>query len=47
LSFQVPITPDESVEGDETVRLELSDPGNGAVLGARRSAVLTIVDNDD
>jgi hypothetical protein len=47
LSFQVPIAGDELVEGDETVRLNLSDPGSGAVLGARSSAVLTIVDNDD
>jgi glucose/arabinose dehydrogenase len=47
LSFQVPIAVDELVEGDETVQLNLSDPGSGAVLGARSSAVLTIVDNDD
>ncbi len=47
LSFQVPIATDALVEGDETVRLNLSDPGGGAVLGVRRSAVLTIVDNDD
>jgi hypothetical protein len=47
LTFQVPITVDKLVEGDETVRLTLSNPGNGAVLGARRTALLTIVDNDD
>lgn len=47
LSFHVPIAVDRLVEGDETVRLSLADPGSGAVLGARSTAILTIVDNDD
>jgi glucose/arabinose dehydrogenase len=46
LSFQVPVTNDTQDEANETVNLTLSNPGGGAVLGTRRTAVLTIVDND-
>ena len=44
-TFDVDITDDALPEGDETVNLVLSNPA-GAVLGAQRTAVLTIVDND-
>ncbi|MCX6049042.1 MAG: Ig-like domain-containing protein [Chloroflexi bacterium] len=43
-TFEVPITNDNAVEGDETVNLTLSNPSN-AVLGTA-AAVLTIVDDD-
>ena len=45
-SFQVPITNDALDEINETVNLSLSNPAGGAVLGTRRTAVLSIVDND-
>jgi hypothetical protein len=45
-SFQVPITNDTRDEIHETVNLSLGNPAGGAVLGTRRTAVLTIVDND-
>ena len=45
-SFQVPITNDALDEINETVNLSLSNPAGGAVLGTRRIAVLSIVDND-
>jgi hypothetical protein len=44
--FFVTISDDVLVEGNETVILTLSNPTGGAVLGARSSATLTIVDND-
>ena len=44
--FIVTISDDALVEGNETVILTLSNPTGGAVLGARSSATLTIVDND-
>ncbi|MCX6049044.1 MAG: hypothetical protein NT075_28415, partial [Chloroflexi bacterium] len=43
-TFEVPITNDNAVEGDETVNLTLSNPSN-AVLGTA-AAVLTIVDDE-
>jgi glucose/arabinose dehydrogenase len=46
LTFPVFITNDALDESNETVNLSLSNPGGGAVLGTRRTAVLTIVDND-
>jgi chitinase len=46
MSFVVPVINDTLDENNETVNLSLSDPGGGAVLGARRTAVLKIVDND-
>lgn len=42
-SFQVPIANDWLVEGDETVQLTLSNPGN-ATLGMMANATLTILD---
>lgn len=42
----IPIVDDDIVEGDETVNLTLSNPTNGATLGAEANAVLTIIDND-
>ncbi len=46
-SFQVPITNDGLDEANETVNLSLSNPSSGAVLGTRRTATLTVVDNDE
>ncbi|HEX2951809.1 MAG TPA: carbohydrate-binding protein, partial [Armatimonadota bacterium] len=45
-TFSVPIIDDQSVEGNETVNLSLSNPTGGATLGSPTSAVLTIIDND-
>jgi hypothetical protein len=44
--FSVTISEDALTEGNEIVNLTLSNPTGGAVLGARASANLTIVDND-
>ncbi len=44
-AFEVFITDDAHVEGNETVTLRLT-PGGGAVLGARGASTLTIMDND-
>jgi hypothetical protein len=42
----VPITNDTLDEPNETVVLELTNPGGGATLGPRNTATLTILDND-
>ena len=42
----VPIINDGAVESNETVNLALSSPGSGGTLGARSTAVLTIVSDD-
>ena len=42
----VPINDNHVVEGSETVNLTLSNPGNGAELGAPSTAVLTIGTDD-
>jgi len=42
-TFTIPIIDDPLIEGDETVMLALSNPAGGAVLGARSTAVLTIL----
>ncbi len=47
LSFQVPIRNDTLDEANETVKLSLSNPGSGTLLGTRRTATLTVVDNDN
>ena len=46
LTFLVPIVNDTEGEGPETVNLTLSSPGGGATLGAKKTAVLTIVDDE-
>jgi len=45
-SFAVPITDDGSVEGPETVDLTLSNATGRLTLGARKTAVLTITDDE-
>lgn len=45
-TFAVPIASDGTPEGPETVNLTLTNPTNGAVLGAPATAVLTITDDD-
>jgi len=45
-TFQVLITDDGHVEGNETVNLTLSNPSGGLSLGTPSSAVLTISSND-
>ncbi len=43
-SFTVPVLEDSLVEGDETLSLNLTHPGNGAMLGSLSVAQLTIRD---
>ncbi|MGD0168041.1 MAG: Calx-beta domain-containing protein, partial [Gaiellaceae bacterium] len=45
-TVSIPITNDTLVEGNETVKLSLSSPSSGAVLGTQKTATLTILDND-
>jgi len=45
-TFDVPILEDALVEGDESVKLSLSSPTGGAVVGTPGNATLTIMDND-
>ena len=42
----IPIVPDTLAEGDEKVKLLLTSPTGGAVLGSPAEAMLTIHDND-
>ncbi len=42
----VPLVDDAIGEADETLRVELASPGGGATLGTRRSATVTILDDD-
>jgi uncharacterized repeat protein (TIGR01451 family) len=44
-TFVVPVNDDSFVEGQETTRLVLSNPGGGAALGAGASATLQIDDD--
>src|SRR6267378_1698974 len=44
-SFNVLISKDAYVEGNETINLSLSNPTAGATLGAQSVATLTIIDN--
>ena len=46
LTFLIPIVNDSDGEGPETVNLTLSNPGGGATLGAKKTAVLTILDDE-
>jgi YVTN family beta-propeller protein len=43
-SFTVPVLKDSLVEGDETLSLNLTHPGNGAILGSVSSAQISIRD---
>ena len=43
---EIPIAEDPNAEGDETVELELSQPGGCVQLGPQKTAILTIVDDD-
>jgi hypothetical protein len=45
-TFPITIVDDTLSEGDETVNLTLLNPGSGAVLGRRSTAVLTILDDE-
>ncbi|HEY2992252.1 MAG TPA: Calx-beta domain-containing protein [Methylomirabilota bacterium] len=45
-TFSVSLLDDTIGDGDETVNLTLRNPTGGAVLGVRRTATLTIVDNE-
>ena len=45
-TFTVTITKDAYYESDETVNLTLSVPTGGAILGAQKTAALTIVETD-
>ncbi len=44
-TFSVPVNDDSYVEGPETTRLVLSNPGGGAALGAQSAATLQIDDD--
>lgn len=43
---EIPIVDDSIAEGNETVELELSQPGGCVQLGLQSTAILTIVDDD-
>src|SRR5258706_2373060 len=45
-TFSIPLVDDLYVEGNETIKLSLSDPSGGAFVGSPNLATLTIVDND-
>jgi ELWxxDGT repeat protein len=42
----IPISDDAVIEPTETINLSLSDPAGGVTIGAQRTTVLSIVDND-
>lgn len=44
--LEIPITNDPSIEDLETVLVTLHSPESGTILGFRREAVLTVVDDD-
>jgi len=43
-TFSIPLINDQIFEGKETVNLRLSNPGGGAVLGARQFAILYVTE---
>jgi hypothetical protein len=45
-TFDVPIVDTALAEGNRTVNLTLAAPGGGGALGSRKTAVLTIVDDE-
>ncbi|MGD0166145.1 MAG: Calx-beta domain-containing protein, partial [Gaiellaceae bacterium] len=45
-TVSIPIKNDTVKEPNETVKLSLSSPSSGAVLGTQKTATLTIIDND-
>jgi hypothetical protein len=45
-TFVVPITDDSVGEGDESFTVTLSAPTGGAILGARKTAPVTIIDDE-
>src|SRR6185369_2331921 len=45
-TFTVTVNSDSLFEGDETFNLTLSNPTNGATLGAQSTAVISIIDHD-
>jgi len=45
-TVNIPVVNDTLVEADETVKLTLSTPTGGALLGSPATSTLTIVDND-
>jgi hypothetical protein len=46
-TFSIPIIDDALSEADKTIEINLSDPSSGAVLGVKKTAYLTIVDDDN
>ncbi len=45
-TFSIPITDNSTIDGNRTVNLTLSNPTNGATLGAPNPVVLTIIDDE-
>ena len=45
-TFSIPLVDDLYVEGNETIKLSLSNPSAGSFFGSPNLATLTIVDND-
>lgn len=43
---RIPVVDDSTVESNETIRLSLTSPSTGAVIGTRSTTTLTIQDND-
>jgi len=45
-TIAIPLVNDALIEGNESLNLSLINPTGGAILGATKTALLTIVDND-